>query len=169
MAPTCGSAHGTTEPTARNFDWTATPHWPASRSHATIEYVATTSLRAIGQLAEVAVAQVAAIGRHERRRNLRMRERGLHGLRRGGSHDDRPPGPVCFVQCPLINDVVEHERLVEVELAVDRDLRDPSSRCTEPALPHSSIVPPGSTACTSTPLARRFSSSGDPARSGNVP
>jgi hypothetical protein len=42
IAPTWGSAHGTTEPTARNFDWTATPHWPASRSQATIEYVATT-------------------------------------------------------------------------------------------------------------------------------
>ena len=39
MAPTCGSAAGTTAPTARNFDWTATPHSPASRSHATIEYV----------------------------------------------------------------------------------------------------------------------------------
>jgi hypothetical protein len=34
-----GSAQGTTEPTARNFDCTATPHWPAARSQATIEYV----------------------------------------------------------------------------------------------------------------------------------
>ena len=31
IAPTPGSAHGTIEPTARNFDSTATPHWPASR------------------------------------------------------------------------------------------------------------------------------------------
>ena len=35
------TANGTTEPTARNFDWTATPHSPAARSHAAIEYVAT--------------------------------------------------------------------------------------------------------------------------------
>ena len=34
IAPTCGSAHGTTEPTARNFDAVATPHSPASRSQA---------------------------------------------------------------------------------------------------------------------------------------
>ena len=34
-----GSAQGTTDPTARNFDCTATPHCPASRSQATIEYV----------------------------------------------------------------------------------------------------------------------------------
>src|SRR5687767_12062268 len=39
MAPTCGSAHGTTDPTARNFDCTPTPHSPRSRSQATIEYV----------------------------------------------------------------------------------------------------------------------------------
>ena len=30
-------AQGTTEPTERNFDWTATPHCSASRSTATIE------------------------------------------------------------------------------------------------------------------------------------
>jgi hypothetical protein len=35
--PTCGSAHGTTEPTARNFDCVATPHCPRSRSQAAIE------------------------------------------------------------------------------------------------------------------------------------
>ena len=35
---------GTTEPTARNFDWVATPHCPASRSQAAIEYVATSGL-----------------------------------------------------------------------------------------------------------------------------
>ena len=41
IAPTSGSAHGTTEPTARNFDCVATPHCPLSRSQAAIEYVAT--------------------------------------------------------------------------------------------------------------------------------
>ena len=37
IAPTCGTAHGTIEPTARNFDWVATPHCPAARSQAQIE------------------------------------------------------------------------------------------------------------------------------------
>ncbi len=39
IAPTPASAHETTEPTARNFDCTATPHSPRSRSQAQIEYV----------------------------------------------------------------------------------------------------------------------------------
>jgi len=37
FAPIPGSAQGTTEPTPRNFDCVATPHWPASRSQAAIE------------------------------------------------------------------------------------------------------------------------------------
>ena len=37
IAPTCSFAHGTTEPTARNFDCVATPHCAASRSQAQIE------------------------------------------------------------------------------------------------------------------------------------
>src|SRR5690606_17186342 len=40
-APTLAFAHGTTEPTAKNFDWTATPTSPVSGSAATIENVAT--------------------------------------------------------------------------------------------------------------------------------
>lgn len=38
-APTFARAEGTTEPTARNLEATATPHSPASISHATIENV----------------------------------------------------------------------------------------------------------------------------------
>ena len=52
IAPTSGSAQGTTQPTARNFDCTATPHCRASRSQAQMEYVATTGL-AVGHLREV--------------------------------------------------------------------------------------------------------------------
>src|SRR6185503_16034761 len=136
MAPTCGSAHGTTEPTARNFDCTATPHCPASASHATIEYVATTGSGAIGQLAQVDVEQVAAIRGHEGGRNLRMRERRLDLLRRARAHDDRPPGLVRFVQALVVRDVVEHERVRQLELALDRDLRDAPPRRAEPALSH---------------------------------
>src|SRR6188472_2092702 len=39
MAPTPARAHGTVAPTARNFDWTATPRSPVSASLATMEYV----------------------------------------------------------------------------------------------------------------------------------
>src|SRR5436190_24358618 len=77
IAPTCGSAHGTTDPTARNFDCTATPHCAAGTSQATIEYVATTGSRAIGQLAQVDVEQVAPVGRDERGRDFGMGERRL--------------------------------------------------------------------------------------------
>src|SRR6476469_4160654 len=157
MAPTCGSAHGTTEPTARNFDCTATPHWPAARSHATIEYVATTSLRAIRQLAEIQIQQLAPLGRDERRRHLRVRKCSFDLFRRSGSHDDRAPGRVRFLQLALGREVVEHECIAEVELAFDGDLRDAAPRRTEPALSHSSSDSPGSIACTSTPCASCFS------------
>jgi hypothetical protein len=40
-APTPARAHGTTEPTARNLDWTATPRESVSGSKATMEKVAT--------------------------------------------------------------------------------------------------------------------------------
>ena len=50
IAPTCGSAQGTTEPTERNFDWTATPHCSASRSTATIEYVETIGRGGFGEI-----------------------------------------------------------------------------------------------------------------------
>jgi hypothetical protein len=40
-APTPARAHGTTEPTARNLDWTATPNESVSKSKAAMEKVAT--------------------------------------------------------------------------------------------------------------------------------
>ena len=55
-------AHGTTEPTARNFDCVATPHWPASRSHAQMEYVAT-GASAIGELRQVELEQAVVARR----------------------------------------------------------------------------------------------------------
>ena len=98
-----------------------------------------------------------------------MRKGSLDRLRRSGSYDDRLPGGVRFLQRALIGNVVEHERLADVELTFDGDLRDAPSRRSEPALSHSSIDSPGSMAWTSTPLASCFNSSGVPARSGNVP
>ena len=79
IAPTSGSAHGTTEPTARNFDWTATPHCLAARSQAAIEYVATTG-SAIGELGQVELEQVASLLGHENGRHLGPRERCPHLL-----------------------------------------------------------------------------------------
>src|SRR5207253_9037425 len=86
IAPTCGSAHGTTEPTARNFDCTATPHCEADRSHATIEYVATTSLRPVRELTEIDAEQVSAVRRDDCSRDLGARQRLLDRLRRRGAH-----------------------------------------------------------------------------------
>jgi hypothetical protein len=76
---------------------------------------------------------------------------------------------VCDVQSHLVGDVLEHERALDVQLALHRDLGDAAAGCTEPALPHSVRVSPGSIACTSTPLACCFNWSGVPERSGNVP
>src|SRR5258705_12790699 len=98
-----------------------------------------------------------------------MRERGLDRRRRSGPDDDRAPGRVCVLQLAFVGHIVEDQRLADVELAFDGDLRDTASRRTEPALSHSSIDPPGSMSYTSTPFASCFSSSGVPARSANVP
>ena len=43
IAPTPARAHGTTDPTARNLDWTATPRSPVTPSRATMEYVTTSA------------------------------------------------------------------------------------------------------------------------------
>src|SRR5205085_1478566 len=86
-APTSGSAQGTTAPTARNFDWTATPHCLASRSQPAMEYVATTG-SAIRELRQVELQQVASLLGHEHRGHLGPRERRAHLLRRPRAHDD---------------------------------------------------------------------------------
>jgi hypothetical protein len=99
-----------------------------------------------------------------------MRERRLDLLRRARAHDDRPSGLVRFVQALVVDDVVEHERVGELELTLDRDLRDASPGCAEPALSHRLTDAPGSIACMSTSAgACCLSSSGVPATSGNVP
>ena len=69
----------------------------------------------------------------------------------------------------LVRDVVEHERALDVERPLERALGHAPPGCAEPALPHSSTDPPGSGAITSTPGASSRSSSGVPARIGNVP
>src|SRR2546423_2770638 len=88
IAPTPGSAHETTEPTARNFDSTATPHWPASRSQAAIEKVATMG-SAIGQLHQVELQQILSALRYEHAGHFGASERRLHGFGRIGPHHDR--------------------------------------------------------------------------------
>ena len=45
---------------------------------------------------------------------------------------------------------VEHECAVEIDLALDRDLRHPAPRRPEPALSHTSMVWPGSMTSSST-------------------
>src|SRR5436190_758915 len=133
IAPTCGSAHGTTEPTARNFDCTATLHCAASRSQATIEKVATGVL-AIRELGQVELEQVSAIGRDERAGDLRPRKRASDRLRVPRSHDDGSTLVVRRAQHVVVGDVVEDERAFDVELALDRQLRHAAAGGSEPAL-----------------------------------
>src|SRR5438874_13837180 len=100
MAPTWGSAHGTTDPTARNLDCTATPHCEADRSHATIEYVATTSLRPIRELTEIDIEQVWAVRRDDCSRDFGVGQRLFDRLHRRGPHDDRPTCLLGLVAAP---------------------------------------------------------------------
>src|SRR5829696_5552707 len=119
IAPTCGSAHGTTEPTARNFDCTETPHCSASRSQATIEYVAIKGLvrrklpvdtsvsipAAIRGLDQIDLQQLSR--RHEDAGYFGTGQRGQHLLLGVGAHDDRCPLVVRLPQ-PGVVELVEH-------------------------------------------------------------
>src|SRR5439155_9880222 len=162
-------AQGTTEPTARNFDCTATPHCSAFRSHATIEYVATTASAAIGQLAKVERGQIASIRWDEDGRHLGARERGFDFL--GSPRADRDGRAVLVsdMQSRLVGDVLEHECAVDVQLSLHRELGNAAAGGAEPAFSHSVSDSPGWIACTSTPLAYCSSSSGVPGSNGNVP
>src|SRR5207244_9845951 len=121
IAPTCGSANGTTEPTDRNFDCTETPHCSASRSQATIEYVATTGL-AIGPFDEVDLQQLFA--GHQDAGYFRAGERRQDLLLGVGPDDDRRALLVRAAELLVVHRV-EHERLGgELDLTLDRALRD---------------------------------------------
>src|SRR5918912_68466 len=89
IAPTRGSAQDTSEPTARNFDWTPTPHCSASRSQATIEYVETIGSAPIRELPEVELEQVVPVRRDEHRRDLGSRQRSLDRVGGRGAGGDR--------------------------------------------------------------------------------
>src|SRR5262249_27596448 len=102
------------------------------------------------------------------RRDLRPRERLLDALGARGADDDRRPLRVRLLQAGRVGDVVEDERTVQVQLALHRDLRNAAAGGPEPALPHTVMVSPGDISTTSTSVSCR-SSSGVPARIGNVP
>ena len=89
IAPTSGSAHGTMQPTARNFDCTATPHCRASRSQAQIEYVATTGL-AVGHLREIEREQ-RLVRRRAHTRRVRGKAPRAPPRARRAPHDDGVP------------------------------------------------------------------------------
>src|SRR5947208_13094036 len=167
-AATYGSAHGTTEPTARNFDCVATPHCRASGSQAAIEYVATRS-SAICELREIQLEQFALCFRYHDARDLGAGQCLLHAFRGFGADDDRPAPVVRFLQRSVVGNIVEHERVVELDLALDGDLRHPAAGGPKPALSQIAVVSPGSSVMTSMPGACCRSSSGVPASSGKVP
>src|SRR5439155_1300538 len=89
-----------------------------------------------------------------------MGERRLDLFGGRGANDDRPPRLVSGVQFLGARDRVQDERIVQVELALDGDLRHAAAGRSEPALPHSSSDPPGSRTTISTSCTSAFSSSG---------
>src|SRR6266536_4163501 len=106
------------------------------------------ALRSIRQLPEVELEQLSPLGRNECRRHLRPGECLLHLNGRGRADDDRTACLVRLVQLLRVADLVEHEGIVEIELALDGDLRNAPPRRSEPALSQIWTVPPGSIAST---------------------
>ena len=98
-----------------------------------------------------------------------MSERVEQRLRSRRAHDDRLAGTMRLAQDLGVADAVEDDRLLERQLALDRDLGHASARRTPPSLSHSAIVSPGSIMCTSTLGASSCSSCGVPRKTGNVP
>src|SRR5262245_25721832 len=120
---------------------------------------------AIRQLRQVEVEE-RPVG-DERGRHLRPRQGGLHLLGGRGAHDYGPPLLVRQLQ-RVVLDRVQHQGVVEVELAFEGDLRDPAAGGPEPALPHSSTVSPGCH-CSTWALVSAASACGVPVKIGNVP
>src|ERR687888_562315 len=114
MAPTPGCAQGTTEPTARNFDWVATPHWRASGAQAAIEYVATSGL-AIRELGEIEIEELGLRLGDEHRGDLGPGEGGLYVFCRLRADDDGPSRLMRLLERSFIGDVIENEGVVELQ------------------------------------------------------
>src|SRR5919106_3203542 len=171
MAPTSASAQGTTEPTARNLDATATPHCCASRSQAQIEYVETSGGRrlAVGQLREVELEE--RFVSDEDARDLSERERRHDLLGAPGSDDDGLAFDVRGVDQFWVREVLHDECPLHVERPLERELGHLAPRGAEPALAHQNVKDsPGSGDRISTPGgARSRNASGVPVSSGKVP
>src|SRR5581483_5385017 len=103
----------------------------------------------------------------DRGRDLRPRERRLHLVGRPRAHGDRATLGVRLAERVVV-DVVEHERVAEVELSFDADLGHTAPGGAEPALPHSWTVSPGSMRSTCD-FVSAASASGVPVSSPNVP
>src|SRR5919109_2601514 len=127
-APTPASAHGTTDPAARNFDATATPHSARARSQATTENVE--RLSTVGEAAQVELTELTLLWRDEHARHFGSRQRTRHRLGVRRPDDDGPAPLVRFAQSRVVLDVGEDERFFErnVVLAFDRDLGNTASR-----------------------------------------
>ena len=100
-----------------------------------------------------------------------MLQRGLDSSRVRGAYDDRHAAIVRIAKARHVVHVVEDERFLERNrrISLDRDLGHLAARRAEPAFSQSWMVSPGAGAMTSTLGASFRSSSGVPAKSGNVP
>ena len=136
----------------------------------------------VRQAAKVELAQLSALGWNEGAGNFGSSERLEHAFGVASADDDGQSTPVGVLEASDVTGVAEDERRdlapaeadatvaddVEV-LAFDRDLGHAKPGRAEPPEPQRSIVSPGEGAKTSHDEACRRSSSGVPARRGNVP
>src|SRR5262245_17638488 len=134
-----------------------------------MEYVATIG-SAIGQRAEIELRELAVLGGDEDAGDFGSSKRHPHRFCGVGPHDDRLAGVERLAEDPHI-DCLEDEHVVgQCQLALDCDLRHLAPGRAEPALSHSSMLPPGSTSTMSTPAgASSRKASGVPVSSSNVP
>src|SRR5207249_6356191 len=124
-------------------------HCLASRSHAAIEYVATTG-SAIGELGQIEPEQVTPLFRYEDGRYFWPRERRAHVLGRCRAHDDGTTGLERLDDWLQVGDAFEDECLLRRHgrVTLDRKLRHTPPTAAPPALPHSVTESPGSISST---------------------
>src|SRR5256885_10514084 len=132
-----------------------------------MERVSSWRRSSVGEVGGVELEQIAGSVGNDDGGHLGPPERGLDLLGGRCPDNDRRTGLKRLAKLLVVVDVVEDECLRDVELALDRDLRDAAPRCPEPALPHTVTDSPGWTRSIATSVdASRSSSSGVPLGTG---
>src|SRR4029078_7694459 len=106
---------------------------------------------AVGQLRQVELEQLRLVRGDEHARHLGPGERRLDLLGRAVATAARAALLVRLFQRRLVRAVVQHERVAELELVLDRDLGDALPGGAEPALAHQTVVVSPGCFSTTTP------------------